>query len=544
MREEIGLDLAGDGELGEQAFFFALLGEEIDDGGGHAVEGLREGAELIAALDDDAVLEVAGVDLAGAAVELGDGARDGAAEAGGHEEREEFQQQEKDGDAEKDDVDDCAEAVGGGEEQAVEDRRPREDCDDGAHAIAGLPGGDVQRSAEDDRSVEEMSARRKRPRIDGVEVLRGGFVELRNVLWVSDGDVGVVAIFLDVDITVAFATALPHPAGKYDDTAKVAIGACERCFIERTRPEHGERVGGLRNRDEGAEIEMVLEGDDAMEAGVQPGWKRLSDEGIGGRRLGGRALERVVLKDSERDGKRAYPEGFGRRFIVVRGAGGGQQSEAVGLIAEFSGRVVEKRKGAVGGELAGEEIEGNTKERDAEDDRSEAHQRVSKDEAIAHLPEEAARDPAVEQDDDQRRKDEDAENEGADEDELEDVREAAEQRHEDDERGEDEADAADAALALVPGAEAGAELGRRCAHGKGGLLGCGDECSVERSWSVVSLTPREDADVGTELMRCKGRVAGGECSSPEEAAQVWAPLNEYVWWCGDGSLPCWRRRCA
>src|SRR6185312_3566555 len=113
VREEIGLDLAGDGELGEQAFFFALLGEEIDDGGGHAIEGSGECAELVFALDDDAMLKVARVDLAGAAIELRNGVRDGAAEAGGHEEREELQQSEEDGDADEDDAYDRAEAVGG-----------------------------------------------------------------------------------------------------------------------------------------------------------------------------------------------------------------------------------------------------------------------------------------------------------------------------------------------------------------------------------------------------------------------------------------------
>jgi len=150
-----------------------------------------------------------------------------------------------------------------------------------------------------------------------------------------------------------------------------------------------------------------------------------------------------------------------RRRLV---SAGGEQREARGLVEQLRCSLVEQSLGAVGRELASEDIHRNAEEREAEDDRRQAHQRVRDNEAVADLPEQAVRDPAVEQDDEQRREDEDAQNDGADEDELGRVREAADQDHHENDDEEDEADAADTALALIPGAEAGAELGRRWTH--------------------------------------------------------------------------------
>jgi len=71
--KEIGLDLLGDGELALQPLFFLLLDEQAFERAGHAVEGVRELAELVL-LDSwrsgNAMREVASVDPLGGLVEF------------------------------------------------------------------------------------------------------------------------------------------------------------------------------------------------------------------------------------------------------------------------------------------------------------------------------------------------------------------------------------------------------------------------------------------------------------------------------------------
>ncbi len=83
-REEVGLNLLGDGELVREALFFLLFLEEAREGAGHRVEGAAEFGELVVAGDGDAMAKVAAIDVLGCLVEVGDGFGDGAAEAKSH----------------------------------------------------------------------------------------------------------------------------------------------------------------------------------------------------------------------------------------------------------------------------------------------------------------------------------------------------------------------------------------------------------------------------------------------------------------------------
>jgi hypothetical protein len=78
--QEAHLDLAGDAQLFLQALLLRLLHEQALHARRHHVEGLREVSELVAALDADAVAEVALAQALRAAIQLVDVAGDGPGE--------------------------------------------------------------------------------------------------------------------------------------------------------------------------------------------------------------------------------------------------------------------------------------------------------------------------------------------------------------------------------------------------------------------------------------------------------------------------------
>jgi hypothetical protein len=85
-------------DLALQALVLDALGEQRLDVGGHVVEAEREFAQLVARARAYAMREVAALDGLGGAVELVDGARHGARHPRGGEEREQFEDDERDGD--------------------------------------------------------------------------------------------------------------------------------------------------------------------------------------------------------------------------------------------------------------------------------------------------------------------------------------------------------------------------------------------------------------------------------------------------------------
>ena len=158
--EEIVLHLLRDLELALHALLLALLLEQSLERLRHGVERGGECAELVAAVDLDAMREVAAVDGNGGAIEVADGIGDGAVEADRHDEGEELDDSKDHGQGDEAVPDEGADEDGCTEEVRVEQRGPGGDTQQAGKLLATCPRGGGKRRGKSDAPIEQKGAGR------------------------------------------------------------------------------------------------------------------------------------------------------------------------------------------------------------------------------------------------------------------------------------------------------------------------------------------------------------------------------------------------